>query len=167
MTISEAISLLIAGGSLLLAYKAWRGSQWTTKEQLDLQRTMARLAERQLEQLESSPRRSESPLPRVDSARLRISIRPHGRNSHKFVVSNVGEAPARNVSFTLHPHGKGKSPLVEGDYNDKFPAPVISPGSEIGALAAFSFGSARAFDVKLKWETEAGDVVEEETYVTL
>jgi len=97
--ISEAISLLIAGGSSLLAYKAWRGSQWTIKEQLDLQRAMARLAERQLEQLESSLRRFESPLPRIDSARLRISIRPQDRNSHEFVVRNVGEAPARNVSF--------------------------------------------------------------------
>ncbi len=167
MPVLELIGLFIAVGSLLLAYRAWRSSQRTIKEQIDLQRTTARLAEQQLEQLENIHSHNQSVQSESGSAILRIYIESYGRNSHKYILRNVGNAPARNVSFELQPHGSGKNPLIEADYNEKFPAPVVSPGSEIGVLAAFSFGSARAFDVFLKWENENGDLVEETTFVTL
>lgn len=159
MQLPEVIGLFISAASLLLAYLSWRSSQRTSAEQLALQRTMARLAERQLEQIESQSQ--------ANSPALRISIQRAGRHAHKFVVRNVGNAPARNVSFVLHPHGSGDNPLVMDDYRAKFPVPVLAPGSEVGALAAFSFDSARAFDVTLRWQTEDGRTVEEESFVAL
>ena len=57
--------------------------------------------------------------------------------------------------------------MIESDYKEKFPVPVLSPGAEVGVLAGFTFGSASAFDVKLTWEKENGSVAEEETFVAL
>ena len=162
MNFSEIVNLVIAAGSLLLAFLAWRSSQRTSKEQLALQKTTARLAERQLEQIEATQAQSQS-----KRAALRLSIEPYGKNSYRFVLRNVGNASAQNVSFELRPHGYGDNPLVKDDYNTKFPAPVMQPGSEIGILAAFSFESARAFDVFLLWENEDGELVEDVTFVTL
>jgi hypothetical protein len=162
LNLSEAINLVIAAGSLLLAFFAWRSSQNTAKEQLALQRTTARLAERRLEQFEVTQTQNQS-----KRAALRLAIEPYGKSSHRFVLRNVGNASAHNVTFELRPHGYGDNPLVKDDYNEKFPAPVIQPSSEIGILAAFSFESARAFDVFLLWENEDGKLVEDVTFVTL
>lgn len=159
MSISDTLRLALSIASLLLAYLSFRSSQRTADEQLALQRTMARLAERQLEQIASQLQ--------ANSPALRVSIERAGRNTHKFVLRNVGNAPARNVSFVLHPHGSGDNPLIEADYQEKFPVPILHPGSEIGVLAAFSFDSARAFDVTLRWQTEDGRTVEEESFVAL
>jgi type II secretory pathway pseudopilin PulG len=162
MTLAEIVNLAIAAGSLLLAFLAWRSSQRTSKEQLALQKTTARLAERQLEQIEDIQLQNKS-----KRAALRLAVEPYRKNSHRFVLRNVGNASAKNVSFELRPHGYGDNPLVKDDYNAKFPAPIMQPGSEIGTLAAFSFESARAFDVFLVWENEDGELVEEVTFVTL
>jgi len=162
VTISEIITHSIAIGSLLLAYLAWRSSQKTAKEQLDLQKTTARLAEKQLEQIVTTQAIDHS-----SRAILRLSIEPHGKNSHCFVLKNVGNATAYNVSYEINPHGSGDNPIIKEDYNVKFPAPSLSPSSQIDVLAAFSFESARAFDAFIVWEDENKKLFEENTFVTL
>lgn len=159
MPLTETIENLVSVASLLIAYLSWRSSQRTAKEQLALQRTTARLAEQQLEQIESQ-RQANAPA-------LRISIESVNRHTRKFVIRNVGNAPARNVAFVLNPHGSGDNPLLLDDYREKFPVPIMPPGSEVGVLAAFSFNSARAFDVTFRWETEDGRTVEEQSFVAL
>ena len=162
MTFSEIITHSIANGSLALAIIAWRSSQKTAKEQLDLQKTTARLAEKQLEHIITT-----QTIDLTSKAILRLSIEPHGKNSHCFVLKNVGNATAYNVSYKINPHGSGDNPIIKEDYNEKFPAPSLSPGTQIAVLAAFSFQSARAFDAFVIWEDENKKLFEENTFVTL
>ena len=159
MSAYEILTLIVALLAVAVSVISLVRSRAVEQEQLELQRTTSALARKQLEMLlaeESSE----------DSARISIQLERRG-NGHRFVVRNFGDVPARNVSFTLAPHGKGDSPLVESDYRAKFPAPILQPGTSIGVLAAVSFGSATAFDVVLRWEDPSGRVHEEPTFVAL
>ncbi|RZO86378.1 MAG: hypothetical protein EVA65_05490 [Oceanococcus sp.] len=154
-TLTLCIALL---ASVIAAASLWRTSR-TTKEQLSLQRIMADLARKQLEQIQKKELAQSAP---------KITFRLEGseRSAHRFVVENVGEGQAENVSFELIPQGGLESPLIERDYNQKFPIPVLGPGCAAGALAAFSLGSATSFRVILRW-SEDGAQREQETYVSL
>ena len=83
------------------------------------------------------------------------------------MLTNVGEVEARDVEFELEPQGNLESPLVHSDYEEKFPIPVLAPGSSVGTLMAIHFGTATAFRVILKWRDSDGKRHSEETYASL
>jgi len=157
MTTFELLTLLVALLAVAISAASLVRTRAIAQEQLELQRTTSQLAKKQLELLLAEEAAASG-------ARLEIHIEPSG-NSYKFVVSNVGDVPAKNVSFQLRPHGKGESPLITSDFSTKFPVPILGPGSAVGALAALSFGSATAFDVTLTWQDPNGRTREAETFV--
>ena len=151
--ISISIVALVVAAVSLMRTRAFN------QQQLDLQRVVSDLARKQLEILN----REE-----VESGRthLDIQIVPCG-NAHEFLVSNVGAYPARDIEFEVEPQGGGDSPLIQSDYNAKFPVPVLQPSGSVGAMAAFSMGSARGFKVTLRWKDASDSPVEVETFLAL
>ena len=158
MTTFQVLTLMIALIAVAISAVSLIRTRRIAKEQLELQRTMAQMAKKQLELLLAEEAASSG-------ARLEVRIEPYG-NSHKFIVSNAGTVPAKDVSFQLHPHGKGDSPLVQSDFADKFPVTMLGAGSSVGALMARTFGTASAFDVTLTWRDPNGSAREEETFVS-
>jgi hypothetical protein len=154
-TIQTLISLL----AVIVAFVALYRTSAVQKEQLEMQRVAAELAKKQLEMLARQDASSSTPVIRVD-------IVPHA-NAHHFLLTNIGAGRARNVRFTVEPHGRGSSPIMESDYRLKLPIPVLDPGASVGVLAAFEMGSATAFDVKLAWLDPSGEEKNDETFVTL
>jgi hypothetical protein len=144
---------------VIAAVSLWRTSR-TNKEQIALQRIMATLAQKQLDQIQHEETSQAS-------ARLAFRIERSGKHGRKFVVENVGESPAERVSFELIPQGTSESPLVQRDYDQKFPIPILAPGSSVSALAAFHLGSATSLKVILNWQETDGRERREETYVSL
>ena len=121
---------------------------------------MADLAQKQLEQIQESDNSAQS---------VHLSVRVEGAASstRNLVLTNVGEVEARDVEFELEPQGNLESPLVHSDYEEKFPIPVLAPGSSVGTLMAIHFGTATAFRVILKWRDSDGKRHSEETYASL
>ena len=160
MTTYQIITACIALLAVIISAISLRRTSKTTKEQLSLQRIMADLAQKQLEQIHNAEKSSES-------VRFSVRVERIGSSTRKLVISNVGEVEARDVEFELDPHGKLESPLVHSDYEQKFPIPVLAPGSSVGTLMAIHFGTATAFRVILKWRGTDGERHTDETFASL
>lgn len=160
MTPYQTIAVCIALLALIISAVSLRRTSKTTKEQLSLQRVMADLAQKQLEQIQDSENSAES-------ARLSLRVDTAGSSTRNLVLTNVGEAEARDVEFELDPQGDLESPLVHSDYEEKFPIPVLTPGNSVSTLMAIHLGTATAFRVILKWRDRVGNHHSEETYVSL
>jgi hypothetical protein len=106
------------------------------------------------------------PPPAVAPADVRATLEGTGRN-HRFVITNWGYGPARNVNFQIRRRDGKSSPLVRGDYDDKNPIPELLPGDRVTFMAALTFGSGTTFDALLTWNNEDGSEQERETRVTL
>jgi len=160
MTTYQIITACIALLAVVISAVSLRRTSKTTKEQLSLQRIMAELAQKQLQQIQESENSAES-------VRLSVRVDAAGSSTRKLVLTNVGDVEARDVEFELDPQGSLESPLVHSDYKDKFPVPVLAPGSSVGTLMAVHFGTATAFRVLLKWRDREGNHHSEETYASL
>jgi hypothetical protein len=85
----------------------------------------------------------------------------------KFVIRNWGFGPAKNVNMEVQPVQGNVSPLVDGDYDIKLPAPRLSSGSELKLLAGITGETGAAFDVNWTWEDKDGTKHQENTRVSL
>lgn len=72
-----------------------------------------------------------------EKADIRVDLQPSG-SSHKFVITNLGRVPARNVTFNLNLKEGRTTPLVDGDYDEEIPIPELVPGSRCGLFAALT-----------------------------
>ena len=153
------IELLISIIALIVAVVSLMRNRSFNERYLELQRVVSDLARKQLEILN----RDES---QEGHTYLDIQIVPKG-NAHEFLVSNFGEYPAKDIEFAVRPQGSGESPIIQRDYDEKFPIPILQPGNSVGAMAAFHFGSPRAFMVTLRWKDDSDTPIEIETFLAL
>ena len=158
MTLEIIISLL----ALLISVVVLVRSRTFNQQQIDLQRVVSDLAQKQLDILNAEEKKSQI----TKHTNIHIEIVPHS-NAHKFLVTNTGEYPAREVEFELEPQGGRPNPLIQSDYDGKFPIPILQPGNSVGVLAGFHMGSATAVLVKLRWKEEGDNPWEIETFISL
>jgi hypothetical protein len=107
------------------------------------------------------------PPPVVAPADVRATLERAGGRNHRFVITNWGYGPARNVNFQLRQREGRSSPLVRGDYDEKNPITELQPGDRVTFMAALTFGSGTTFDALLTWQNEDGSEQQRETRVTL
>ncbi len=69
-------------------------------------------------------------------------------NGYKFVVANISNVDAKDISFDLLVDNPRHNPLVGSDVNSKLPALKLSPGSELSLLAAIHLVSPTAYNVQ-------------------
>lgn len=81
-------------------------------------------------------------------ADVRITLE-EDRGRDWFVVANRGTGDAREACFEIIT--ERPSPLVEGDYDEKIPIPVLRPGDRVQVLAAVAKDTGTAFDVRWQW----------------
>src|SRR5688572_7250200 len=114
------------------------------QEQQRLQRKQEQLMDLQIQLLK---REAEQPT-QQDTADVRVSLERSGRD-YRFVVTNWGLAPARNVDFKLKEQAGRSSPLVKGDYDVKLPIRELLPGDRVTFFAALTFGTGTTFEAVL------------------
>ncbi|HVJ37204.1 MAG TPA: hypothetical protein VM687_05305 [Stenotrophomonas sp.] len=160
----EVLTLLIALLAVVPGLIAlMRASQQRTRideleaAQLRQNRATAELHEKQLELLVTNERK---PI-----AHVKLDLVRDGR-TYRFQVTNLGPARATDVSVRFDGDG-GANPVVEQDYQAKFPAPIIEPGSTIAFLAAIYLDSPSSFNAVVSWTNPDGSRVDETAYVTL
>lgn len=164
MTEYEILSILVAvvvglpGLIALIRQSAHRRRLDQLEEaQLRQNRATAALHEKQLELLLASEVEPQ--------AHVKLDLIRDGHN-YRFRVTNVGSVPAHGVHFRILGEPM-ESPLVEQDYNAKFPAPILQPGSKIDTLAAIYLSSPSSFNAIVSWTNPDRSVIEDEAYVSL
>ena len=133
-----AVAVIISVVSLVRTWKLQR-------QQMRLQAKQEELIDLQLEAL-----RKQSTVASVaEKADVRVDLVPSGSN-HKFVLTNWGRVPARNVTFDLDLKEGRTSPLAN-DYDEKIPIPELAPGSRCSLSAALTFGTGTTFQARWTW----------------
>ena len=100
------------------------------------------------------------------SAAIQVSLEGSEKKA-SFVVRNWGYGPANNVDVRISPLVGNKSPLASGEYERKFPLPVLEPGGEASLEAALSFDTGSTFDVNWGWQDEDGSMRSSSARVSL
>lgn len=159
MTAFEILTVVIACIAILISIYTLAEQKKLQKESNELQKATSALAKKQLEII---VREDEE----KSSARLTLDLSKDG-NGYKFYITNISSVDASNVQLDLLLDKPEQSPLIKSDYDSKFPAPKISPGSTISLIAELNIGRQTAFNAKLKWTNPDGKAVEDETFVSL
>ena len=108
------------------------------------------LIELQLESLRREANAARRTLPPPPVADVRIDLIRDG-SQHRFVITNWGQGPARNVTFDIALRPNQSSPFVHGNYDENIPIAALAPGSRCSILAALTFGTGTAFDATWTW----------------
>jgi hypothetical protein len=90
-----------------------------------------------------------------EKADVRVDLEQHGKD-YKFIITNWGRVPARNVRFDLEPREGKASPLIQGDYDVKIPIAELAPGGRCPLFAALTFGTGTAFQASWTWQNPDG-----------
>ncbi len=160
MTQYEILSILISCVAAIISLVVWSGQRKLSRESNELQRATSELAKKQLEILLREERGK-------NTARLALELVREDRSSFRFRVANVSEVDARDVELELLLKDPARSPIIDSEYAEKFPAKRIAPGGSISLIAALTLGSPTAYNALLKWTNPDGSRSEEETFVAL
>lgn len=155
----EALSVVLSALAALISLIVWHGQRKLQRESLDMQKATADLSKKQLEILIREDHVKST-------ARLKLDLLKVG-NSYRFVITNISDVDATNINFELLVDNPRHNPLVSSDVQEKIPARKLSPGSELSLLAALCLGSPTAYNAKLSWTNPDGEIVVDETYVSL
>lgn len=99
----------------------------------DLQRATSELAKKQLEMLHREDAGK-------NKARLSLDLVREGRTNFRFHIRNLGDADATDVELELLVDSKN-NPIVQDQYDEKFPIKRLQPGSSVSLIAALHLGS--------------------------
>jgi len=138
------VGLIIAALSL---YRTWK----LQRQQMRLQAKQEELIDLQLEAL----RKQTTPTSNTEKADVRVDLEPSGQN-YKFVITNWGRVPARDITFNLDLKEGRITPLANGDYDEKIPIPELAPGFRCSLMAALTFGTGTTFNATWSWQNPDG-----------
>ena len=163
MTAYETLTLFVALLGVIIAAVSLIRTRRLSEQQQRMQHKQEELTDMQLQLL----RREVGELTRRSpTADVRITLERRGTNDHRFIITNWGTGAARNVNVSLPSHAE-RSPLVEGDYNEKLPILELLPGDRVSLMAALTMGMSLTFDAVLTWTDPDGSEQRRERQVSL
>lgn len=170
LTYQQTITALIAIVAIIVSIISLRRTSRVQEQQLRLQRKQEELTDLQLEalrkQAEALQASPASTAATQEKADVRVDLERVGRD-YKFIITNWGRAPARDVTFDLDLEPGNHSPLVAGDYDLKIPIPELAPGSRVPLYAAITLGMAPAFPARWSWRNPDGSVETRKTLLAI
>jgi hypothetical protein len=107
----------------------------------------------------------------IEEARARrtvadVRVRLISGSPDRFVVQNVGEGTARDVTLEIVPPEGKISPLPR-DSEDKLPISVLRTGDRVELIALISGDSGTRFTARWRWRDEGGGGQERDEEVSL
>jgi hypothetical protein len=149
-TLQQIVTAAIAALGIVVSTWSLLRTRRLNRQQLRLHTKQEELIDLQLQAL----RRESTPAPVTEKADVRVDLEGSGGN-YKFVVTNWGRVPARDVTFDLDVKPGSVSPLAT-DYEDKIPIPILAPGSRCALSAALTFGTGTTFQARWTWYNPDG-----------
>jgi hypothetical protein len=161
LTYPQIVTAAVALVAVIISLVSLRRTSKVQEQQLRLQRKQEELTDLQLESLRRQSQTRTLPAAAVaasqERADVRVDLERVGRD-YKFIITNWGRVPSRDVTFGLD-LGAGKpSPLLRGDYDVKIPIPELGPGNRVPLLAAITLGMAPIFPARWSWRNPDGSV---------
>jgi len=158
LTLQQTITAAIAIVAAITSFVSLRRTSAVRRQQLRLQKKQEELTDLQLEALrKQAASASLTVAAPVEKADVRVDLDKAGRD-YKFIITNWGRVPAREVTFDLDLEPGRSSPLVSGDYDVKIPIPELAPGARCPLWAALTFGSGTTFPARWSWRNPDGSV---------
>jgi hypothetical protein len=147
--ISAGIALISVAAAVFFGLR----SQRLQRENTDLQKRLLEIEEAREKERQQVTRK----------AQLSAHIEEYGRNSHRLVIGNAGNAEARNISL-----------VMDGKPFDEHQAAVSGEGkiSRIGAhssatrLLGITMGCAPPFELEISWDDDSGEKGSYQTTLT-
>jgi hypothetical protein len=118
--------------------------------QLLLQRRMTRIEESRRQE-EVTSRLTAEVTARIESYQRYTTVQAKG---YKFVLENLGPAPAQDVTFEVQRSASGEAPLVQMDGHN-FPI-SLDPHQSYEMLCIVVMGTAPSVDVDVAWKDGTG-----------
>ncbi len=148
MTKYEIISSLISLLAVVVSFYALYRSKKNHDQLIEIEKVHAKVSERELVEYEKRDRNAQK-------AVLSVRMVSDGKG-YKFVITNQGEAEAKNIYFGLE-EGNEHNPLVQYDFDQKTPYRILGPGDSYH-LQAYIPTSVRqsAYSVSLRWDNADG-----------
>lgn len=180
-------AVIVALIAALISLLTKRDQRKLQKESIELQKSQSRLAEKQLELIESEEKIKQSTIElqraqarlsfkQLESfekeeaaksrAAVRLDLRSTGSSRYKLFLSNASNVNATDVSFKLDIPSKYSSPLIESEVEEKLPIPVLAPGSDVSFIAALCDDTPLGFNATVHWTNPDGTADTSEIYVS-
>lgn len=154
MTLYEYFTLLISLLAIVISALSLIRTRRTASQQLELEKITAELSAKQLKFLKAEE--SEH-----SKAKIEVELEGYG-SDYNLIVTNVGGAVARDVSFVI----EGESPVLDGEYKEKFPIRELRPGKSVSLCAALSMGSPSQYNVLVHWKNPDDSEEQDEILIT-
>lgn len=150
----EYFTLLISLLAIVISALSLIRTRRTASQQLELEKITAELSAKQLKFLKAEE--SEH-----SKAKIEVELEGYG-SDYNLIVTNVGGAVARDVSFVI----EGESPVLDGEYKEKFPIRELRPGKSVSLCAALSMGSPSQYNVLVHWKNPDDSEEQDEILIT-
>jgi type II secretory pathway pseudopilin PulG len=153
MNVPQIITAAIAVLATVIAFVSLYRTGRVQRQQLHLQAKQEELIDLQLESLR---KQATQPVPTPqEKADIRVDLELFGQD-YKFIITNWGRVPARDVTFDLDVEPDKETPLVQGDYDEKIPIAELAPGARCPLWAAITFDTGTTFPAKWSWRNPDG-----------
>jgi hypothetical protein len=131
-----------------VSFYALRRSKRNHDQLIEIEKVHAKLSERELAEYDRRDRDAEK-------AKLAVQLIKDGQG-FKFVITNMGEATAKNIYFGLEQDNQ-HNPLVPFDFEQKTPYTILGPGDNYYLLASIPNSVTQlAYSVSIRWENADG-----------
>jgi len=123
MSLYETLTLLVLTLTTVVSFVSLVRTRQLGEQQKQLRQKQEELTELQIQllrrEVEDQKRREQGQAqPTAPPADVRVSLEGIGGDT-RFVVTNWGYGPARNVDFKIRKREGRSSPLVKGDYDTR------------------------------------------------
>lgn len=148
MSLYELLTIVLSSFAILISAFSLIQNHRMTKRQAILEKKQIELTEKQLRLVEKEESKKEKAI-------IKLAIIKHTKN-YKLQIRNDGFAPAYNLNLQIiSREGKG-SPLIQSDYNSKFPLKKLDPGDIVDLFWATDTSTGSDFDAICKWKNQDG-----------
>ena len=156
MTTYEIVSLIVSLVAVVIALVSLVRTRKVASQQIELERVTAELSAKQLDILNAEEKS-------LSKAQIDVELEGFDSDYH-FIITNVGGAEARNVTFKIEGE---ENPLIESEYQDKIPIPSLRPGKSIQLIAALDIGSSSKYNAVVSWQDPDGSAQHDEFFLAL
>ena len=153
LNFQQIVTAAIAVLGAVIAFVSLYRTGKIQRQQMKLHAKQEELIDLQLESLRKQATAAHAPP--QEKADVRVDLERQG-NDYKFIITNWGRVPAREVRFALAVKEGGTTPLISGDYDEKIPIPELAPGGRCPLFAALTFGTGTAFQGMWSWRNPDG-----------
>ena len=158
MTIYEMITVVLSILAISASIYSLIQNHIIAKKQSALEITQSQLVVKQLKLINEEEEEKEK-------AKIKLGV-VGSKGSYKLSIRNDGHAPAYDVNLKVSSREGKASPLIQSDYESKFPLKRLDPGDNVELFWAIDSSTGTDFNSSCKWKNQNGKEEIKETLLS-